>query len=189
MEFHDQQKEEFIAKYQKIRRERNDFQLDESEGLLGVPGGGFERITRERLLGIKGKTGRGRSEADFWCDVRKRVKAGLIDQELLITVASEKNLSQVLTRETIRPFLEALLIHPISLTRDPKHDSNRAEIAQMLIQMGFDYLTSKPDLMSLPHSRVVEDAIDLSKQLADSFRPEEKRGYLSPLRSKFGLTI
>lgn len=132
-------------------------------------GGVFTSITRNRLLGISGRTGRGRTKSDFWYDVRTSVKNALIDLELFIETADDGEINKVLNHETLRPVVFALL----STMIDRKPDKSRAEIAQLFIEIGFHYLTGMSGreipLGSL-RQRVTTDAVELSHLLAESFK-------------------
>lgn len=60
-------------------------------------------------------------------------------------------------------------------------DQNRAEIAQMLIIFGFNYLKTKtPRHLSLTEERTIDEAVDLSLHLSQYFKPEAERRF--PIR-------
>lgn len=129
-------------------------------------GGIFTKKTRGRLLGILRQTGRGRTEHDFWYDVRNYVKTGLIDLELFIEMADKKHVNQVVTKETLTPVVRALLFHQILDEAEP--DVRRAEIAQLLIHEGFRYL--RGGAVTLSHKRAIEEALDLTNYLVERAR-------------------
>jgi len=144
-----------------------------SAHIMKADGGAFTPITRKRLVGIKGLSGRGRTKNDFWYDVRERLKRGLIDIELFIEFAKRDQVNQALTEETLAPIVTALL-KPFEHggNRDPK----RAEIAHMFVEQGLEYLRGmNPDISQIEH-RAITEAVDLSKHLV--YAVESKYAHL-----------
>lgn len=93
-------------------------------------------------------------------------------------------MNQVITTETLKPVVEALLWHPVVARAEP--DLTRAEIAQLFIRVGFDYLSSmRPSDMTKAHQDTVNQASDLSNWLVDRFKPEGERRYIRPIEPKF----
>ncbi len=128
-------------------------------------GGIFTKITRERLLGIRAKAGRDRTENDFWYDVRNGVRNALVDLELFTQTADRSQVNQVLTQKTLEPVVTALL-RGFAVSPQTEPDPNLAEIADMLIHWGFDYWQTKAGKnITLSHSRTIEEAVDLSRYL------------------------
>lgn len=162
MELNNRKSEKLIAKFKPHIKRR---------------GGIFTTKTRERLLGIRGQAGRDRTKYDFWYDMRNYVKTALVDLQLFIEVADRGNLHQVITYETLKPLVETLLWHPVVDHAEP--DLKRAEIAQLFIQAGFNYLRSMKGI-TLSHGRTIEEAVDLSRYLVESFKPESERRYTPP---------
>ena len=79
----------------------------------------------------------------------------------------------------------SLLRYPIIDKDDP--NMNRAEIAQLFIQWGFEYLCSMaPDLMTLSHEQTRAAAVDLADYLAESFKPKSERQYSRPMQGTYG---
>lgn len=144
-------------------------------------GGIFTTITRGNLLGvpIKGRKKRDKNY-DFWLDVRSQVKTALVDLNLFIETAGEKNVNQVLTPEALEPVVESLLWHPI--LRKDKPDLTRANIAKLFIHEGFRYLRSmqKKHTTGL-YSRAIDDAYEACKYLVELFRSQDETGYVSPV--------
>jgi len=168
-------KEKTIAKFKSLRivtsRDKT------GRPFLDVSQGIFSRITRKRLMGLSGLSGRNRTKKDFWYDVRKQVKLALIDLQLFIEVAGKNNLNQVITRESLRPVVEALLWRPLVMDKYTHNeeiyrlvpDLNRAKIAQLLVEVGLSYLrgislNTEFDIPS-PLQKTIEDAVDTSKFL------------------------
>lgn len=144
-------------------------------------GGIFTRKTRKRLVGTKGLAGRGRTKNDFWYDVRKKVKNALKDLELFIEVADRDQLKQAISKESLEPII-TILLWGIDL-HDPQIDTNKAEIADMLIFWGFRYFQQKANKnITLSHERTMKEAVDLSDYLlktlkeAPYFRPSGEFG-------------
>ena len=133
-------------------------------------GGIFKTKARERIMGIRRKSGRGRSETDFWYDMREYVKSALIDLELFLEFAGEKNVSMVMTGERLEP-----LIKKLASTKLPVQVNLRiADIANLFIQTGFRYLhTAKMHDITLSHERTINEALDLANYLVQSFLPLE----------------
>ncbi len=144
-------------------------------------GGIFRNATREKLLGKRKFSGRGQPANTFWYRQRENVKTALIDLQLFIEVADEKNVDQVITIETLEPILYALLysvrardlLNPIQ---------NRAEIANLFIQWGFIHLKEVTRNITLSHQRTIDEALDVSNFLTDSLKPEKNRRYSAPGR-------
>ena len=139
-------------------------------------GGFFNKKTRERIMGIQRKTGRGRKEADFWYDVREYVKTALVDLQLFLEFADEKDVSMVMIGERLQP-----LIQKLSSAEYPfKPDIRRADIANLLVQHGFRYLYySKQHDITLSHKRTINEALDLANFLVQSYLPVGQRSYYS----------
>ena len=142
---------------------------------FGGRGGFFRTSKRKQLLGLSRKTGRDRTMADFRYKVREQVKTALIDLQLFIQTADEKDVEMVLNRESLELVIRALLFH-YSLQEPPKQGTEKAKIAQLLIEVGFEYLRkSTIQVTTSSQQRMVDDAIDLSKQLAVLLLPESER--------------
>ena len=58
-------------------------------------------------------------------------------------------------------------------------DVNIAEIARLFIQQGFRCLSEQNKYVTKSHARTIEDAIDLSYFLVDTFKPESERAIVS----------
>jgi len=143
-------------------------------------GGIFSNKTRRRLLGTLGLSGRYRTENDFYYDVRNYVKTALCDLRVFIEKAGRGNVNQVLTREALKPVVEALLLSPIVHKSDP--DLARAEIAQMFIQAGFEYLEQmqKEHVTGL-YKRAVDDGLQACNYLVELFKQYGERRLISAL--------
>lgn len=144
-------------------------------------GGIFTPTRRYKLLGVSGLPGRPGREVteptpDFRWKTRECVKRALIDLQIFIEFADKDDVNMVITRETLMPVVEALLWHPV--VEQARPDLTRAEIAQMFIQQGFNYLQS----WKIPSvvQKTIGEAIDISHFLVESFKPESERRYITP---------
>lgn len=168
------------------------------ENRLPSSGGLFTKTKRLTLLGKPGRKPEGElsiQSRDFWYDVRQSVKAGLYDLQLFIETAPERELATVLTAEALKPSIQSLLWNPmLGLPPDPTRrflkilkgnypimprlprDPNRASIAQLLIELGFAFLSfAMPERITLSHQRTILEAVDLAKFVAESAKPNLKR--------------
>jgi len=144
---------------------------------FGGRGGFFRTSKRKQLLGLSRKTGRDRTMADFRYKVREQVKTALIDLQLFIQTAGDKDIDMVLNRETLEPILDVLFYR--SVQESPKQGAEKAKIAQLLVKYGLEYLRKSTTLViTSSQQRMVDDAIDLSKQLAVLLLPENERAEL-----------
>ncbi|MDH5481480.1 MAG: hypothetical protein OEY22_01175 [Candidatus Bathyarchaeota archaeon] len=134
-------------------------------------GGIFRDATRERIMTKKGISGRGRTKAQFWYRQREYVKTALIDLQLFLEMAGKNNVNQVVTAESLKPIVNALLWHPI-LDEDAP-DQNRAEISELFIKAGFEYLNVKSsNHITLSHKRTIDEALNLTSYLVRHFKGE-----------------
>lgn len=123
-------------------------------------GGIFWGKTRERIMTKRGLSGRSRAINTFWYRQRENVKTALIDLQLFIEMAGKDQVNQVVTRETLKPVVEALLSKPIE--DRAKAELTRAEIAQLFIETGFNYLRATQPLPQAIHETLnnASDSID-----------------------------
>lgn len=99
-------------------------------------GGIFTSKARKRLLGLSpGRPGWTEETSDFRSDRNHDVKQALVDLEMFIEVADSKDVNKVLNEGSLRPVIAALLS-----SLEP--DRSRAEIADMFVSWGLDYLVS-----------------------------------------------
>jgi len=159
------------SKESKEKRIIDRFQLYVKTAGSGI----FGRSGREKLLGTKriyGGKGDEATKNTFWYRTRNKVRTALEDLRLFIESADKRNVNQVVTVETLEPVVHALLGLPITYEELP--DRKRAEIAELFIKRGFEYLSAKSsNHVTLPHKRTIEEALDLSSYLVRSFRGEK----------------
>lgn len=151
--------------------------IDRFKRHVATAGSGiFTRSTREKLLGTKRKWG-GRGEKagkktinTFWYRTRNQVRTALTDLQFFIESADKSNVNQVVTAETLKPIVNALLWHPILDEELP--DQKRAEIAELFIKAGFEYLSAKSGNYVSLHKRIIKEALELSALLVKTFKEE-----------------
>lgn len=149
--------------------------IDRFKRHVATAGSGlFTRSTRMKLLGKKriwdGK-GDEATRNTFWYRTRNQVKTALKDLQLFIESADKSNVNQVVTAEALKPIVDALLYHPILDEEVPIR--KRAEIAELFIKAGFEYLRVKSgNHLTLSHDRTIKEALDLSSYLVRGFREE-----------------
>jgi len=143
----------------------------------------FHSKTRKRLLGQLKLSGRYRTKTAFWSEQEQKVKSALVDLQLFIETAEElhnENIEKVLNLETLKPIVEALLLNPVNRNAEP--DYSRGEIANLFVQNGFWYLQCMgKKLINESSIHTINLACDLSHFLADSFRSDSEKTYLSSL--------
>jgi hypothetical protein len=161
-----------IAKFSKIRTKNETPILKAGRGI-------FTSKTRKRIMGIMKQPEPGLSRNQFWWKRRNEVERALIDLRLFIEKAERDDVNQVITRESLTPVVEALLGRPI--VEDDVGDLNLAEIAQLLIQNGFDYLGTMRQRLSpltydMPSSsaQTMNFAVELSHNLVSDIRVHEQ---------------
>ena len=144
-------------------------------------GGIFTPARRRRLLRYSpGRHGYSKADADFRYDVRSFVKQALVDLEMFLEVADEKDVSRIINQESLEPIARALLWN----VRD-KPNASLAKNAHMLIWYGFYYLKTQNPI-SLPEilNSQIDSAIELSDSLTDCFMSssrEKAAGNFPPL--------
>lgn len=133
-------------------------------------GGIFTKSTMRKLLGIQKIAEKGKTKDNFWYDQRNKIKRTLIDLELFISVAGEKNVDQVINEETMTPLVNTILAFRFPNSNEGyervKPDPKMAKVAKLFIETGFSYLAYANGIeMTRSHNRTVEDAMDLAKYL------------------------
>jgi len=172
-------------KYQKLYS-GSEVGLKEEEGYypkLRRYGGLFTAPMRRGLLNVERRAGRDRKNINFWYDVRRTIKTGLIDLQLFIDTADEKNLKKVLTPEALEPIIESLLLRPIHEKAEP--DLTRANIAKLFIHVGFEYLTRMQKIQTVEFlNKAIKNAYVASKHLVELLRAHigsTETRYVSPV--------
>jgi len=139
-------------------------------------GGIFGWKRRQQLLGLVGKSG-GRGGVkegerntiyDFWYRVRETVKTALIDLQLFIETASDKDANLVLNKDSLESLVHALLYQP-------KEDTMKVKIAQMFAEQGLGYLRHKSQFITQSQMDSIDETIEMTKQLTVMELPENQR--------------
>jgi len=169
------------------------------------PGGIFSNPTRNRLLGISRKSGKNRSKANFEYDVRETMKTALIDMQLFIETAEEKDIIRILRRETLAPIVDVLFSKSRreilreakkankpeteasdeieTKSKSPKRDQElvrksigeKAKVSQLFIESAFECLRANSKFLTSKQQQEITDAIELSKGLTLSLLPDSER--------------
>jgi hypothetical protein len=166
---------EFRQLYSRAENKRSDFVAPKG---FARKGGFFQTKKREQLLGLRGKSG-GRvgdnTMTHFWREVREQVETALIDFLLFIRTAEDKDVNLVIKRETLEPIIRGIL-EPDQIVPRPKPNPVRAKIALMLIINGLQYLRDTTSSFTTSSQvRMIQDAVDISKQLTALLVPENER--------------
>jgi hypothetical protein len=144
-------------------------------------GGIFKKKKRKQLLGFLRKTGRdrpletlqGSKKASFWYDTRESVRNGLIDLQLFIETADDKNINRVINEESLAPIVQSIFT-PFKLHYNLNDDGTKAKIALMLAENGLRYLSSLKWVAG-GQRKAIDEIIGLSKLIAVSQLPENER--------------
>ena len=97
------------------------------------------------------------------------------DLTKLVEVLPDKQANQIFTADHLKGLTSALLRDPVGFPFPDRAKLylERAKIADLFIKCGFEYLSSmNSDMMSRSHKRTMEDAIDLSRLLLETFKTE-----------------
>jgi hypothetical protein len=135
----------------------------------GTKGGIFANKSRERIAGVSNLSKRYRTEKQFWAEMTSYIKPALFDLELLIKYAHKEDINQIINYEALKPVVYSIL----SLKKRPS-DKTRAEIAQLFIMAGFDYLLHWPDIPVGSIKKDIEKAEELSNFFVKSLGGEPR---------------
>jgi hypothetical protein len=160
--------------YNELKLLQDKFRRSYKHSNFAGRGGIFRTSKRKQLLGLKGKSGRDTTKADFRYKVREQVKTALVDLELFIRTSDEKDVDMVLNRESLKPVIRSLLF-PYSVQEPPKKGDEKVKIAQLLVEIGLDYLGKRTSILIPSITKRVENSIDLSKELSLMLLSEEGR--------------
>jgi hypothetical protein len=133
-------------------------------------GGIFSKKKRQQLLGLVSKTGgKNGTLYNFWYDVREQVKTALIDLQLFIETANEKDVNAVINKDALKNLVYTVL-------NQPKEDIAKVKIAQMFAEYGLGYLGQKSKNITQAQIDSIYATIDMTKQLTIMELPEGERG-------------
>jgi hypothetical protein len=150
--------------------EHKKYLIAEFKPFIKTRGGIFTRKTRERLLGTRVASGRDRTKNQFWYDVRNNVKNALKDLELFVETADKGQRDQVLMKDSLEPVVRTMLQTGLTWSENEPNPT-KAEIADMLIRWGFNYLEAMTkEKLTLSHERTMNEALDLSNYLLSQIK-------------------
>ena len=135
---------------------------------LDNEGGIFASDKRRRLLKYSpGRKGHNQPTSGFRYDTRRFVKQALIDLALFIDTAEKRDFNKAFNVDTLNFLVEELFWNPI--LREEKADPNRAQIAELFISYGYNYLKSNtPDQLSRSEIDTISRAMSYSAHLTRS---------------------
>jgi len=144
--------------------------LDEAKG------GIFSRIAREKMMGLKRLPAKGQPRNDFWYKNRLYVSSALKDLSIFAQAAGPENVSQVITLDSLKPVLDSIIWSDITGPDGDIVDSEKAKIAQYMVELGFAYLERiNPHYIAKLAYRVIDEAVEISRYLTAISLPEEER--------------
>lgn len=137
----------------------------------------FAWIESEKTLKGPGRPSEAARKRQRYLRIRNVARKEIADLTKLAKTLSEHQREQIFNVDYFTGLTGTLFTWPGIERANP--ELKKAEIAELFIQAGFSYLSSmKRDHMTLSHKRTLEEAIDLSRYLLDSFRPERDRGHI-----------
>lgn len=108
--------------------------------------------------------------------IRNIARKEIADLTRLARTLPRNQFVQIFRSKILRELTETLLWHPVVEKADP--DLERARIAQLFIESGFNYLRyMKGNRVTLSHRRTIDEAVDLSVFLLESFKPDSEQSY------------
>ena len=137
-------------------------------------GGIFTSAKRKRLLKYSpGRKGYSEEPAQFRYDVRRFVQQAFVDLELFIEAVDKKDVNRTINLITIEPVLETYF--QVGKGEFAEKDSVKADLAWLLINIGFRYLRW-PSIAPIPdYEKVIMDqALTLSQNLANRMKQNIK---------------
>lgn len=127
-------------------------------------------LQRNKISGLPEPFKNKHDKSQFWHETRNLVKTALIDLQLFIEVSSPKDFDRTLNADTFVPIANALLA-----TSEPA-TPEKAKIAQLFVEIGFQYLSSHNSGFITSHQeQEIKDAIGLCKQLTALLLPLTER--------------
>ena len=133
-------------------------------------GGIFTSAKRKRLLKYSpGRKVYSEEPAQFRYDVRRFVQQAFVDLELFIDAADKKDVNRIINLETIEPVLGTYF--QSGMGEFAEKDSVKADLAWLLIHIGFQYLRW-PSIAPIPdyEKNIVDNALNLSRILTNRMK-------------------
>ena len=90
--------------------------------------------------------------------------------------SDKKDFNKVINVDSLKFLIEELFWNPILNEEAP--DPNRAQIAELFINFGYNYLRTKtPDTLSKPEENTITSAMSFSTHLTRSFGPSNRDSF------------
>ena len=160
--------------YEDIRNET--LQSKYADWLNEAKGGIFRRSAREQMMGLKRYPAKGQPLNDFWYKNRLYVSSALKDLSIFLMAGGSENVGQVINLDSLKPVLDGIIWNDITGPEGDIVDSEKAKIAQYMIELGFAYLERiNPHYIAKLAYRVIDDAREVSRYLTAISLPEEER--------------
>lgn len=146
----------------------------------------FTWIEHEKTLNEPGRPPEAAKKRQRRFVIRNIARKEIADLTKLAKRLPQDQLDQIFNKDNLEGLVMELLWSPVLKRPDSKNpegpgvrvrepDLETAMIAQLLIEYGFSYLIMmKPTMVTLSHRRTIDEAIDLSKFLLESFKPNSK---------------
>ena len=161
--------------YKDIRHET--LQGKYADWLNEAKGGIFTRRAREMMMGLRRLPIKGQPRNDFWYRNRLYVASALKDISIFAQAAGPENVEQVITLDSLKPVFNSIIWSDITGPEGDIVYHEKAEIAQYMVELGLSYLERiNPIYISRLASRVIGEAIEISRYLTAISLPEEERG-------------
>jgi hypothetical protein len=90
---------------------------------------------------------------------------------MFVALADRDNVDQVMTARTLEFIVRTLLYHTF-----PEADRERALIAELFINEGFEYLRKNTDVGTLSHERTINEALDVVGYLVRHLKEDSEEG-------------
>ena len=165
--------------YVDIRNET--LQRKYADWLNEAKGGIFRRSAREQMMGLRRYPAKGQPLNDFWYKRRLYVSSALKDLSIFLTAAGSGNVGQVITLDSLKPVFDGIIWSDITGPDGDVVDSEKAKIAQYMVELGFAYLERiNPYYIAKLAYRVIDEAREISRYLTAISLPEEERGIFDP---------
>ena len=169
--------------YKDVRNEI--LQRKYADWLNEAKGGIFRRSAREQMMGLRRYPVKGQPLNDFWYKRRLYVSSALKDLSIFLMAGGSENVGQVITLDSLKPVLDGIIWNDITGPEGDVVDSEKAKIAQYMIELGFAYLERiNPHYIAKLAYRVIDDAREVSRYLTAISLPEEERKYFGTWLAK-----
>ena len=139
-------------------------------------GGIFRKSARKKMLGLSRLPAKGQPRNSWWYKKRLYVDSALVDLAIFLQAAGPSNVDHVVSLESLKPIIDAIFWSDITEPNADIVDSEKAIIAQYMIDVGFSYLERiNPHYIGKLAYRVIDDAKEVSRYLTAISLPDEER--------------